>query len=109
MADCAECRELLHQILELLHPKKCTASDRDALGVLIPAWRGSFGDRMLTTAELLSDPGIAGLLNGTSVGSVGGLLARAAADRLDIGGLCVLRCRKHRNKVVWRLASTLPL
>jgi hypothetical protein len=107
MADCAECRELLHQILELLHPKKCTASDRDALGVLLPAIAGRFGSAPTRTKELLADPGIRGVVNG-SAGAIGGLLSRACDDGLVISGLQVRRAAREGNAVLWIIDRALP-
>ncbi len=109
-----DCRPLLEEILnrlqrieEVLHLRRCTPADLEALSKLLPAIGGQFGSSMITVREILADPGIAGLKLGSQQ-VIGNLLSRAADDGANVAGLQVQRAGREHNATLWQITRGLP-
>jgi hypothetical protein len=97
----------LSAIEAVLQPRRCSPADLEVLGRLVPALGRKFGSEVITTRQILQDPGLAALNSG-SVRTTGALLSRAVGDQVVIGGLQVLRVGREHNKTLWQVVRTLP-
>ena len=100
-------RKELAEIRGILQPRKCSEADIASLTRLLPAIGGTFGSNPCTTKEIMSDPGIRGVLP-MSNGSVGMLLSKAASDRVVIGDLQVEQLPKEHGASLWKVVRKLP-
>jgi hypothetical protein len=107
MPSCADCQTMLCNILceirelrAILKPRKCSDADVKILQKLLPAIGGVFGSNPVTVREILSDRAIRTLFPG-GPGSLGNLLARAAADAANIDGYLVQRVGIEHAAVLW--------
>ena len=81
--------------------RRPSPDDHAVLVALLPAIRGTYGDRVFTTHQILQKPSLKALAGGLNCKQLGKLFARNV--QVPINGLCVDRSGLESNAQLWFL------